>query len=126
MLSARNLWLTAGVIIIIILWVLSLIPNPPTIGFQSEDKLYHLVAYGGTMWWWGQYWSKLFQRLVLALTFASMGVAIEFVQGWTGWRTFDTHDMIANGIGVLFGYALLYTPLGSLYTRLTAFEESKN
>ena len=55
-----------------------------------------------------------------------MGVAIEFIQGWTGWRTFDTHDMMANGIGVLFGYAMLYTPLGSLFTRLTAFEERKH
>ena len=126
MLSVRNFWLVTGAIIIIVLWVLSLIPHPPTIGFQNEDKLYHLVAYGGTMWWWGQYWRQPLLRLTLAISLALMGVAIEFVQGWTGWRTFDTHDMMANGVGVLFGYALLYTPLGSLFTRLNAYKETKH
>ena len=114
--SARYVWFAVGALIIVILWTLSLIPHPPTIGFRHEDKLYHVVAYGGTMWWWGQCWREFRPRLTLAVVFALMGVSIEFVQGWTGWRTFDIRDMIANGGGVLLGWAVLYTPLGSLYT----------
>lgn len=113
--TARYIWFAVGTLIVVILWTLSLIPHPPAIGFRHEDKLYHVVAYGGTMWWWGQCWRKFRSRLMLAIFFTLMGVAIEFIQGWTGWRTFDPHDMLANGVGVLVGWALLYTPLGSFY-----------
>ncbi len=116
--NLRRLWLLGGIGILLLLWVLSLIPQPPTFGVQNEDKVYHVIAYSGTMWWWGQYWPRLNQRLRLAIVFALMGVAVEFVQGWTGWRTFDTQDMMANGIGVLLGWALVQSPAGSLLSRL--------
>ena len=116
--SLRRLWLIAGIAILLLLWVLSLIPQPPTFGVRNEDKLFHAIAYGGTMWWWGQYWPSLRQRFQLAIVFTLMGIAVEFVQGWTGWRTFDTHDMVANGIGVLLGWALVQSPAGSLLSRL--------
>ncbi len=110
----RRFWLLGGIGILLLLWVLSLIPQPPTFGVRNEDKFFHVIAYGGTMWWWGQYWPRLQQRIRLAIGFALMGVAVEFVQGWTGWRTFDTHDMVANGIGVLLGWALVQSPAGLL------------
>ena len=31
-----------------------------------------------------------------------MGIALEFLQGMTGYRTFDVLDMAANAAGVLF------------------------
>ena len=34
-----------------------------------------------------------------------MGVALEFIQGWTGYRTYDPFDMLANTIGVALGWA---------------------
>ena len=116
--AIRRLWLIGGIAILLLLWVLSLIPQPPTFGVRNEDKFFHAVAYGGTMWWWGQYWPSLRRRLLLAIVFTLMGIAVEFVQGWTGWRTFDTHDMVANGIGVLLGWVLVQTPTGSLLSRL--------
>ena len=118
--SMRRVWLLGGIGILLMLWVLSLIPQPPTFGVRNEDKFFHVIAYGGTMWWWGQYWPRLRHRFQLAIVFTLMGVAIEFVQGWTGWRTFDTHDMIANGIGVLLGWVVVQTPAGSPLARLTA------
>ena len=116
--SIRRFWLLGGIGILLLLWLLSLIPQPPNFGLKNEDKLFHMIAYGGTMWWWGQYWPSWRQRLQLAVVFALMGVALEFVQGWTGWRTFDTHDMIANAIGVTLGWALVQTPAGTLLARL--------
>jgi glycopeptide antibiotics resistance protein len=35
-----------------------------------------------------------------------MGVGLEFVQGWLGYRTYDVLDMAANTLGVLLGLAL--------------------
>ncbi|HEX9390204.1 MAG TPA: VanZ family protein [Usitatibacteraceae bacterium] len=116
--TLRRLWLIGGIAILLLLWVLSLIPQPPTFGVKNEDKLFHAVAYGGTMWWWGQYWPALRRRFQLAIVFTLMGIAVEFIQGWTGWRTFDTHDMVANGIGVLLGWAMVQSPAGSLLSYL--------
>jgi glycopeptide antibiotics resistance protein len=41
-----------------------------------------------------------------------MGVAVEFLQAMTDYRTFDVGDMIANGIGAALGFGLVQTPLG--------------
>jgi len=41
-------------------------------------------------------------RLAYAAGFIAMGIAIEFLQGMTSYRTFDPLDMLANAIGVLF------------------------
>ena len=40
-----------------------------------------------------------------------MGVALEFLQGMTDYRTFEIADMIANTIGAVLGWGLAQTPL---------------
>jgi glycopeptide antibiotics resistance protein len=44
-------------------------------------------------------------RTAYAAGFIAMGIAIEFLQGMTGYRHFDVLDMVANGLGVLLGWA---------------------
>jgi len=44
-------------------------------------------------------------RLTYATGFIAMGIALEFAQGTTGYRTFDVLDMAANAAGVLFALA---------------------
>jgi VanZ family protein len=34
-----------------------------------------------------------------------MGVGLEFIQGWLGYRSYEVLDMVANTIGVLLGLA---------------------
>jgi VanZ family protein len=102
--TSRAFWYTVGTLIIALLWYLSLIPKPPQFGLAYEDKVEHLLAYGGTMWWWAQLWHRFHQRALLAIGLTLMGILIEFVQRWTGWRHYDVNDMIANGIGVLIGW----------------------
>jgi len=43
-------------------------------------------------------------RAMYAAGFILMGIALEFLQGMTGYRTFDVFDMIANTIGVALGW----------------------
>ena len=112
--NIRQLWIVAGIGIIALLWWLSLMRSPPNIDVADGDKYGHLLAYAGTMWWWAQLWPAWKKRLLLAVTLALMGVAIEFAQGATGWRTFDVMDMLANSAGVLVGWVLAVTPLGKM------------
>jgi VanZ family protein len=94
-------WLLAGVIV----W-LSLIPAPPKIDVAQADKIEHLLAYGSLMFWFCQLYPRAAVRLAYAVLWIAMGVAIEYLQRWMGYRTFDVADMLANAIGVLIGWML--------------------
>ena len=98
--------------------------SPPNINVPDGDKYGHLLAYAGTMWWWAQLWRAWRKRLRLAAALTLMGVVIEFVQGATGWRTFDVMDMVANGVGVLMGWVLVATPLGKLMGIIEKWQQS--
>ncbi len=90
--------------------VLSLIPLDVDL-VENEDKLAHFVAYGSLAFWFGILIEGRGRQIGVALGFAAMGVAVEFLQGLTDYRTFEIADMIANAIGAAFGWGLAQTPL---------------
>jgi len=101
----RAIWMTIGWAMVAgIVW-LSLAPSPPKLDFTMGDKVGHLVGYGTLMIWFCQLYGSRHARLVFAAGFAIMGVAIEFIQGATGYRSFELLDMLANAAGVLLGWA---------------------
>jgi VanZ family protein len=87
-----------------VVW-LSLTPAPPQIDFEQGDKVGHFLAYGSLMFWFSQLYEKR-TRLFYAIGFVAMGVALEFVQGGLGYRSYEVFDMYANALGVLLGWAL--------------------
>ena len=102
----RRLFLAIGWAMIgVILW-LSLTPQPPQVDFEHSDKVGHFLAYGGLMYWFCQIYRTSRARLACAAAFIAMGIAIEFVQGWTGYRSFEVYDMVADALGVLLGWAV--------------------
>ena len=86
-----------------IVW-LSLTPSPPQVDVQFGDKIGHFGAYGLLMLWFCILYPALRARGFHAIGFIAMGIGLEFVQGWLGYRTFDVMDMAANTIGVLLGW----------------------
>jgi glycopeptide antibiotics resistance protein len=86
--------------------VLSLIPSAPWIEVEQGDKLGHFAAYGLLMFVFCQIYDQPRTRLVYAAGFIAMGVALEFAQGMTDYRTFDVFDMLANATGVVLGWAV--------------------
>jgi VanZ family protein len=101
----RTAWLAIGwTMVAAIVW-LSLTPSPPKVDFEQSDKLGHFLAYGGLMVWFSQLYVARTTRLAYAAGFAAMGVWLEFIQGWTGYRSFEVYDMLANGTGVALGWA---------------------
>lgn len=81
----------------------SLTPAPPAAG---NDKLGHFATYGVLMFWFAQLYAR---RLAWAAGFVALGAALEVAQGWTGYRSFEVNDMLANtaGVGLGWGAALL-------------------
>jgi VanZ family protein len=100
----RALWFAVGwAIAAAIVW-LSVTPAPPKVDFDQSDKVGHLIAYGGLMFWFCQLYVRSKTRLAYAAGFIALGVALEFVQRALGYRSFEVADMIADALGVLAGW----------------------
>lgn len=117
----RRLWLSLGwALILSVIW-LSLTPAPVEIPVVEGDKLGHLLAYGALMVWFSNLYGNFNPRVILAIGLVAMGIALEFVQGWTGYRTFEIADMAANASGVLAGWALAPPRIPNFLRRIETF-----
>jgi VanZ family protein len=108
----RRTWLLLGWGMVFSVFVLSLIPLNVDLE-EGRDKVAHFIAYGSMTFWFALLFKGRIRQLAIAIVFAAMGVAIEYLQRMTGYRTFDVADMIANGIGAALGWGLAQTPLGN-------------
>jgi len=106
----RRIWLLLGWGMVVAVVLLSLIPLDVDL-VENEDKLAHFVAYGSLAFWFGILIEGRGRQIGVALGFAAMGVAVEFLQGLTDYRTFEIADMVANTMGAAFGWGVAQTPL---------------
>jgi VanZ family protein len=97
-------WLYAAAIVF-----LSLTPKPPDPGFEYGDKLGHLFAYGLLMFWFCFLYRTRYARLAYAIGWIALGIALEFAQAATGYRSYEAADMAANSLGVLLGWGISAT-----------------
>ena len=72
--------------------------------FRESDKVGHVLAYGLLMFVFCRIYDQWRTRAAYAAGFIAMGIALEFLQRLTGYRTFDVFDMVANAIGVFLGW----------------------
>ena len=105
-LRARPLWLTLGWILVLLVIYLSLAHLSLKEPFEQTDKLEHVLAYGTLMIWFANLYGALRSRIGFAIGFVALGIALEYVQRTTGYRTFDVADMAANAVGVAAGWIL--------------------
>jgi hypothetical protein len=108
-----TLWLSVGILLITLVIVASLMPNPPHVAqFGGNDKLGHFAAYIAIMFWFGQIYTRNRTRWTMALAFVILGISLEYLQRLSGYRTFEYADMGANAAGVLSALLLAQkTPL---------------
>ena len=99
-----NYWRAAGWLGVGIIVYLSLIPTPPQVGIENEDKFGHFAAYGLVTLWFAQSCAGLRQRIWLAIGMVALGIAMEYAQRATGYRTFGVADMVAGALGVAAGW----------------------
>ena len=79
-------------------------PGIAALPVEHGDKIAHVLAYCVLMSWFANLYGKLHERWLLAVGFIAMGIALEFVQRWTGFRTFEVADMVAGALGVGAGW----------------------
>ena len=102
--TLRRLWLAAGCAIVAAIVWLSVTPAPPDLEVTQGDKIGHLLAYAVVMFWFAQLHAAVRIRVAYAIAFVALGVALEFVQGALGYRSFEAWDMVADAAGVGAGW----------------------
>jgi len=121
MLRHRHVWLAGGWLLVGLIVYLSLTPHPPEpLSFPNADKLEHGMAYSLLSLWFCQIYLSSSSRMLVLAALIGLGIGLEFVQGWTGYRFFDVWDMVANSIGVMLGFLLVLTPFGRLFILIEA------
>ena len=107
----KNIWRSLAYLIILVIIVLSLIPDPDKITpFSASDKLMHTLAYAVSMLWFG-FCFKREKLYAIGSGLILLGITLEIVQGQTGYRTMSFYDIVANCAGVLIGLVLSFSRL---------------
>lgn len=114
------LWLGLGIGFVGLVIFLSLTPEPIDLGRADDLEAGHFVAYGWLVLWFSQIYRSMRSRVALAVGFVLMGVALEYAQGMTGYRTFDYLDMRDNAFGAGAGFVLGWTSLGNVLRAIEA------
>jgi VanZ family protein len=114
-------WLSLSFILIISVIYFSLDRHAAGVpAIEHGDKLMHISTYFILMSWFAQL-SRRRNHSWIALGLITFGILIEFAQGWTGFRTMDPADIVANSAGVFVGWVLASTRLARL---LRVFEQT--
>ena len=92
-----------------LVFYLSLAPDLPDTGVPNGMKIGHVLAYAWLMLWFAQIYRLNAVRYAGALTFCTMGIGLEYVQGLTDYRGFEYSDMLTNSAGVGIGLLLSHT-----------------
>lgn len=110
----KELWLAIGYALVTLVIYLSVTSHPPLpdVELPYFDKIGHLSAYFAMMGWFSQLYHLKKQRIIFALSFIALGVALEFVQSFDPARMAEFADMVANTSGVV---------IALLITRMSAF-----
>lgn len=94
---------------------LSLVPAPPQLEVTYGDKLQHIAAYAAMAYWFAMLEiTSRGKKRVAMVALILLGVLLEFLQGQSGYRTFDAGDILANTMGVLIGGTIASSAAGVL------------
>lgn len=117
--SVAKLLFILALIYSLVLLGLSLgnISDLPSLEIANADKLYHTIAYFGLVLLWFMYFfmrkaNARFQiKSLLLVCFCALvfGIFIELLQlTVTTYRNWDYYDMLANFIGILLAFLVLF------------------
>ena len=104
----RSLWLGVAWLGVVAALVFSLTPATPEGTVGHADKLVHLAGYATLMFWWAQLYVTFPHRVRLAAALMLLGIAIEWLQGFTPTREPDAWDVLANTTGIILGGWIAY------------------
>ena len=98
------LWITGAWLVVGTIVYLSLARLPESLPSPGGDKTAHVAAYALMMFCFMQIYAVRTYRVLIAIGLVLLGIALEILQGYTGYRAFEYADMVANTLGVFVGW----------------------
>lgn len=99
-----RLWLSIGLLGCGALFVMCLVPNPPSANVAHADKIEHFIAYLLLGTWFAGILPTRWLSVFIGL--AALGGAIELVQIASGYRDGEWGDFLADCLGAAAGIGL--------------------
>ncbi|HSW02925.1 VanZ family protein [Aquabacterium sp.] len=100
----RTWWRWAFAACVVAVLILALMPPAAIVPPTGWDKLNHAAAFMVLTLMGSLAYPQHQQRVLLGLL--AYGAQIELLQGFTGYRTAEWLDALADGVGVLLGWRL--------------------
>jgi VanZ family protein len=98
-------WITGAWLLVGCIVYLSLARLPENLPSPAGDKTAHVAAYALMMFCFMQIYRVRTYRLLIGIGLVLLGVTLEILQGYTGYRALEYADMLANTLGVVVGWA---------------------
>ncbi len=113
----RQLWMVGLALYLGLIALLSLLP-PPELPLDPGrfDKLWHGLGYAVAGFACVPLLRRVGGFMAAAVALSAFGLALEFLQGAGGVRSFDLVDGLANGLGAGIGLLAGCSPLRGLLT----------
>lgn len=119
-LAFPRLWRAIGWACVALVVYLSLTPDPLPPAELGDLDVAHAAAYAWLAFWFAQLRRRGVPWIATAAALCALGIGLEVLQGWTGYRTFSYADMRDDVLGVAAGLALAATPLGAILPAVDA------
>lgn len=107
----HRLFVVAYMAAMLLVSILSLIPQPQLEAPEGTDKALHLLAYGVIAGCAGLGFANWDRRILAGTTAIGLGIFLEIAQGaWAG-RNASVADALSNGVGVALGLLVAFLVL---------------
>ncbi len=104
----KRAFLLVGGLLVATTLYLSFLSEAQLLQVANGDKYGHFLAYFVLMLWFGLSYPSI---LTSAILLSCMGIGIEFLQNLTATRAFESADVVASVLGVLFALVTLMAGL---------------
>jgi VanZ family protein len=109
----RTFWTAGGIVLVLAILVISLIPyNGPILPVTISDKALHALAFASLGVWFSAVVPKQREAAMFGLLLA-YGALIEVLQYFTGYRSIEWGDFIADIGGLVLAWILITAGLNN-------------
>lgn len=115
-LKMTKFWFVLTLFVLLAYGILSLIPTGPDMG--DSDKLAHFLAYAILSAWLSLLVKQRKSLWYILFGLIGYGLFLEFLQSLISYRVGDLVDAVANGLGVITGLFIYFSPLRRVFRQV--------
>lgn len=122
-------WQATGIAVLVVVFVMALLPGilfpfDLNAGGIGPDKWLHGLTFAFlTVWFSGQYAARSYWRLALGML--AFGAFIELCQRALSYRSAETVDLLADGVGIAVGLVIALAGAGGWSLRLEGWMQAR-